>query len=741
MRNINNKLLGLLFASVVFLSASLLFIIQPIFAKYSLFWFGGSSSIWITCLVFYQGIFALGYIYSYCLTKYLSINKQIALHSIMLIFCLITQAPVVEYYEGLSSSNLMWIKVIWALLILIGVPFFILSSSSPLIQSWMGLEPSFKNIYKMYAVSNLGSLLSLILYPFFIEPYTSKIYQFETWVYSLRLYIFLFLLINIILFIKSKKGLLSLKNKAKDLVKIKDIFWWTLLSALSVSVLISTTTIISKQIIPLPLLWIAPLVVYLLTFILSFIREIKYNNLFLLFHIGLCWAHYYTNTQMSYSYKIASSLLLLFSSCMICHSELYYKRPNISKLTIYYVWIAIGGFLGSFITTIGSTYIFKSFEEYETSLLIVFVVALISKSSYSQIKHFKKTLSLLYLISSAVLIYKIIDIGYNNQLIKWISLCTLISYIIYEVQKSIKDKNIYLLTKNTFFVLLYSLAIILISNKFNKSSYKTIYKHRNFYGAANIYLRGKKENNTLKYVVSHGGIIHGSQYLKQKTLATTYYGLETGVGKLLNISHPQKIKVGLIGLGIGTLASYAKKNDQYTFYEIDDDIIKLVENRSDLFTYVVDARKRGAKVNIIKGDARVVLEKQKKISSQEYDIIVLDAYLSDSMPIHLLTYEAFLLYQYHLKDDGVIAVHISNKYIDLKPVLMHHIEKLQLNYNYFSNKKTKTTFHSKWFLLSKKNLSSKDYFLSGGTKVPDIKPVKYFNDEHNTLLNLIKFKF
>ena len=209
----NNRLVVLLFSSVIFLSSCLLFIIQPIFAKYILSWFGGTSSVWIVCLVFYQGVLALGYIYAYLITRYFSIRVQLIFHSILLSMCFFLQQDALIYVSREPVVDVIWLKVLNVLVFAIGLPFFVLSSSSPLLQSWMGLGSKFKNIYRMYAISNLGSLLALVLYPFFIEPYSSRTYQYKSWLNFFYLYVFLFLLVNIIVFGWVRKGAVFFREK------------------------------------------------------------------------------------------------------------------------------------------------------------------------------------------------------------------------------------------------------------------------------------------------------------------------------------------------------------------------------------------------------------------------------------------------------------------------------------------------------------------------------------------------
>jgi len=614
-----------IFAISIFLSAFLLFQIQPMIGKFILPWFGGTPAVWSTTMLFFQVLLTGGYAYAYWLIGRVKSNRKSVIHIALSVFALLVVAvlaftwispitpPATLKPADVSSPVLDIFKL---LVISVGLPYFILASNGPLMQAW------FSHIYpqgsyaRLYALSNLGSLLGLLAYPTLIEPNLSLKYQ--GWLWSSGFVLF-GLLIIFIAFQNQRAAPLSTPEPASVPSSGRPssalLSLWIALSATASLLLLSITNQISQEVAVIPFLWILPLSLYLLSFIFAFSGERGYNRklYLILFAFSVALILYVLiNLESVHVYvQILAYCLLMFSACMLCHGELYLLRPDAQHLTSFYLMVSIGGALGGIFTSLIAPFIFNGYWEFMVALAM--------------------TLALWLTVLRAG------RIGNHSA---WAR----------------------------FMLTVFLLATVLLSQVGNFTG--TLFSKRNFYGVIRVRELIPDGSTESAYAMSHGITVHGLQFIKPelRDAPTTYYIRDGGAGVAL-LNHPragQGLKVGLLGLGIGTLAVYGQPGDDYRLYEINSIVTDLAAGQGGYFSFVSNSK---ANIITVLGDARISLERELADGHpQNFDVLVLDTFSSDSIPVHLVTKEAFDLYLKHLAPDGIIAAHISNRHLDLRPV-------------------------------------------------------------------------
>lgn len=604
----------LLFAINIFLSAFLLFQIQPLIGKFILPWFGGTPAVWSTAMLFFQALLTGGYAYAYWLVKQ---NKQRWIHTALLVLTitlliilgLVWRSPITPSpdlrpaYVEFPVFNIFFI-----LLASVGLPYFVLASNSPLMQAWFSrLQPT-SSYARLYALSNVGSLLGLLAYPVLVEPYFPL--QSQGWGWSIGFVLFAIVSSLIVYQLGDKKiEATPVEKSARSSLSLKLL--WMILGGVASLFLLSITNQITQEVTVIPFLWVLPLAIYLLSFILAFSDSRWYNRnlyalLFGLASLATLWA--LTERQsLPITYQVSIYCLLLFFSCMICHGELYQLRPPADQLTTFYLMSSLGGAFGGVFVNFVAPALFNGYWEFYLGWLMTFLI----------------------------LIARLMP--------KWINA--------YHYQTRV-------------LTLSFVLGVVLIGLSLNQNqSENELMAGRNFYGVVRV---KALDENTLAMI--NGITIHGIQYKENPTEPTTYYSPDSGVGVLL-ANYPkdnQPAKVAVLGLGIGTLAAYGEAGDDYRLYEINQIAIDLAKGEGDYFSFLEDSQ---ANIEVIPGDARISLENEYNANgSLQFDVIALDTFSSDSVPVHLVTKQAFDLYLANLKPDGVIAANISNQYIDLQPV-------------------------------------------------------------------------
>lgn len=608
----------LFYAITIFLSAFLLFQVQPMIAKMILPWFGGTAAVWATCLLFFQTALLLGYTYSHGIVRRLKPRRQWMLHAVLLLACLALLPILPNPAWKPLTPDAPILHILGLLAATIGLPYFMLSTTGPLIQAWYVQSHPGAVPYRLFALSNLGSMAALLSYPPLVEPYLTLRQQAWTWSIGFAL----FALFCIFTGWKSYHGAVAAAEApVEDPPPVhpsrRRYLVWIALAAGPSMLLLSLTTHMSMDLAPIPFLWILPLSLYLLSFILCFDAEGWYRRLWFLGALPLALGVLAWLTQLGPSDRPALRLsialysLAFFIVCMVCHGELARLKPHPRFLTGFFLMVSIGGAAGGVFVALIAPSLFNASYELPISLAVCGILA-------------------------SFVLFLDPNWPFRRELLGWpaILVFTLAAALLGYLGREMRD-----LVKNSLVVT------------------------RNFYGELRVnQYNGFYDWDGYRSLV-HGAINHGEEYTHpaRRREVATYYCSDSGLGLVMNARNIADIqRVAVIGLGTGTVAGYSRAGDLYRFYEINPAVQKIA---NEDFWYLKTAE--GA-IDIVLGDARLSLERE---PVQNYDTIVVDAFSSDSIPVHLLTREAIALYFHHLKPDGVLAVHISNRFIDLSPVL------------------------------------------------------------------------
>lgn len=642
-----------LFPSVTFLSAFLMFQIELIIAKIFLPGFGGSYLVWGACLVFFQCALLAGYWFAQKAMHVLGIGRYRPFHLILLALPLFT-FPGRELGRVLARPDMPMVFDVFIQLVTgIGPVFFALSTSAVVFQSWLAAStlPQRRNPWVLYAVSNLGSFLALLTYPFLIEPFLSLSSQIFLW----RTGYYLFLFFALILFVRAKtEGMLSKPLKAESKVTGEEGLSWFLFSAAGVIAFISVTNIITYEITPAPLLWIVPLCIYLLSFVLNF-KHVPYCPVWIRdrFYLTAGWSIllYFLTIQRSLPVMVLflGHMVLLFSICMYCQHELSRRKPaQAAALPTYYLIISLGGFIGGMAVTWVIPMLTTSMLEYPLALLLVYI-ALSGKEMPDPVG--MKNIRMLVYITALLCLWPVSFPRYNffGML--------LICWAFYAIFSSLKDSR-----KTVFLVYM----VVMAASPFIEPLWthtRVVFQKRNYYGIYSVL-----ESRGIRSL-HNGTTLHGGQYRDpaKALIGVTYYHKDGPIGRLFGSDVLDFKRVAIVGLGVGGMAGYGREGQAIDYYELDPDVKTIAET---LFSYT---RKTPARVNVVIGDARVNLE---KAIDKEYDCIVIDAFSGDSIPMHLLTTEAIGVYRSRLAKNGIMLFHVSNRYLDLVPVLYSNAARL-----------------------------------------------------------------
>jgi hypothetical protein len=618
-----------LFASTIFLSAFLLFEVQPIAGKIVLPWFGGGSAIWITTLMFFQLALLGGYAYAHLVALRLGPRMQGLTHITLLLVALavvaVTRILPPDALRPEDASNPTF-RLLLVLAVSVGPPYFLLSTTGPLLQHWFAIRYPDRSPYPLYALSNTGSLLALLTYPVVVERVLGL--RAQALGFSLGYAAFAIACAAIAWHIVRREragaGMPehvggSVAEAPPERLGVGRVVLWAALPACASALLLAVSTQLTQDVAGLPLLWVLPLAVYLLTFIATFSSERMYEpNMYTVVLLFACAGGLYVLRPFDIVLQIALYLLVLFLACMSLHGETSRLRPGPRHLTAFYLMVSVGGALGGIAVAVGAPLLLAGYWEYHVALFATPLLVLISRF-YEE----RRTRSRFVLVSAGA-----------------IAAALLVSFGTY----------------------LYRNA--------NEIYVNTLALKRDFYGSVRVYSVQQPESGR-EHHMQHGRILHGLQFVDAplRYSRTGYYPETSAVGLALT-KHPAGLSgtqhVGVVGLGAGMIAAYAERGDTWAFYEISPLVTELAE---EYFTYLQDARERGVALTIDHGDGRTVLERQLEEAPKQFDVLVLDAFTSDAVPVHLLTREAVDMYWRHLKPDGILAVNISNAYVDLSPVV------------------------------------------------------------------------
>ena len=621
MTEIENKRLGWLLATLLaattLLSAFLLFQVQPVISKSILPWFGGSPAVWTTCMLFFQLFLFLGYCYAHLLSRQ-KFRLQVLIHLSLLAVgaCLLPIGPSSDWKpKGADDPTL---RIMLLLVTHVGLPYFLLSATGPLLQTWFSSVFK-KSPYRLYALSNIGSLSALLSYPFLVEPALSTTDQSIGWSWGFGAFVLICGLTSCFIFrFASARDNSSASPAESTRSAAEPPSWsirvlWIALPAFASITLLATTNHVCQDVAVIPFLWVLPLSLYLLTFILCFDADGWYRrgltSTAAMATIGVISIIASFGIYPSLTLEITIAFAAMFALCMLCHGELVRRKPAPAFLTSFYLMIAAGGALGGMLVAIVCPVVFDIFFEMNLVLLAGFLIAAMI-FVVDNVQRFH-TRGWWRVVASALIL-----VG----------------------------------------------AVATSRAQLGVLGGEQVTVKRNFYGVTKVIHQQGESPDESGLALVHGRIVHGFQYddPARKKLPTKYFVPESGVGVTLNRYPAQgPMRVGVIGLGVGTLAAYGREGDSYRFYEINPAVVEIANRH---FTFLRDSP---AKIDIVLGDARLTMEQEE---SQQFDVFIIDAFSGDAIPTHLLTVEAFKIYMRHLKPNGVLAANISNRHIDLRGV-------------------------------------------------------------------------
>ena len=664
-----------LFAATLFTSATLMFVVQPMFGKLLLPLLGGSPAVWNTCMVFYQSILFFGYLYAHLLTKRQKPRRQIQIHAGVILLSLLTlPLALPENIAPPTESNpTFWL--LWTLLLAIGLPFFVVSTTAPLLQKWfanVGHHTS-HDPYYLYAASNAGSLIALLSYPFLLEPNIGLANQKIYWSVG---YFLLSLMVSVCAATlwRSKQTEASHSDTPElpaDLGLATKLHWLALAFVPS-SLLLGLTNFISTDIASVPLLWIIPLTLYLLSFVIVFSKggQAIHPYMVILQPIVLLpfLAYSFINPAiLPYWLDLTLHLLAFFLAIMVCHGELAKRRPHTEHLTDFYLIMSFGGMLGGMFNTFVAPFVFNAVYEYP----IMIIAALLLRPGLTPApagdkKHWAlQALFPVLVIAAGITVYWLTD-DLPQYLDAMGAGLILLAGLTYAFRA--QPLTLALLTGTVIF---FTMGLhSLLSN--------TLFQDRTFFGVLAVresVLLDENGRPEKYHELFHGTTKHGAQRLAAphlEQIPLTYYSRPGPMGQLFKAFDAQDDtwNIGVVGLGAGALVCYAKPEQNWTLYEIDPLVVEIA-GTSKYFTYL---NRCGHHLKIRIGDARLSLKNE---PDQQFDLLAMDAFSSDSVPTHLLTQEAIRLYFSKLKPNGILAFHITNRHLALKKVLADHAKQLK----------------------------------------------------------------
>lgn len=664
----------------VFLSAFLLFLVQPIIAKLILPRFGGSVAVWATCLVFFQAALMLGYALAHQLVLR-GHYRALKFGHIALLLGSLALLPIVPaaHLPGVQQVGPA-AQILVLLVLTLGLPFTLLAMTSPLLQAWMADARDGANPYRLFAVSNLASLAALLAYPWLIEPWLHTATQATAWSAAYAAYVVLLCLISL-----RRRSALGMAEPAAGAGPAQAVRWavwlgWFALAALGSYALVALTNHLTQNIPSFPMMWVLPLVIYLLSFALCFDSDRWYApRLFraatLVAVLALCAVLVREREIKNIGWHIAIFLAGLFILCMYCHGELARSRPPAARLTHFYLAVSAGGVFGGAVVALGAPAVLSGYFEVEIGLvLLALAVSWRCRGSGWR-----------WLTASAVVV-----------------VCALATTA-WRVDDVTSD------------------AITLT---------------RNFYGVVRVHDLQATDPEEIERELVHGRIMHGQQFLapQRRREPTSYYTATSGVGRLLGALDGRRLEVGAIGLGAGTIATYGKPGDHYRFFEIDEAIVRAAHK---YFSFLADSP---ATVDVRVGDGRLLLQAE---APGRFDVLVVDAFSGDAIPVHLLTREAVKLYRERLAPGGVIALHVSNSHLDLRAVVGRIAQELGLQWAYVVDAEgegNRAKSESHWILLARdRSVLDLPAILEATLPLPDLGHARAWTDDYSNILQVMSF--
>ena len=670
----------MIYAATIFLSSFLLFLVQPLIARLILPWFGGSAAVWTTCMLFFQALLLAGYAYAHLLEKKLTQGKLQPLVHTVLLAAAVAMLPIApaEAWKPAGDDEPIS-RILLLLAASVGLPYFLVASTSPLLQAWFARARPGENPYRLFAISNLASLIALVGYPFVVEPFLGGGEQVRLWSWGFAAFAVLCAFVAWL----TPRGhrVVEAQGEAAS-VATPQVLLWLALSATGSVLLLAVTNHLTQNVASIPLLWLAPLTIYLLTFILAFEGRNWYRPRFLWPFVlvwlgGMAWLLVDADFHYDLPMQLGMFLPGLFLGCLFCHGELYRLRPAPQQLTMFYLIVSAGGALGGLLVAVVAPLAFDAYYELGIGMTVLALLAALRFAPLGRLPG---------LASLAVLMGVAACAAYDG-----------FSYY--------RDVRV---------------------------------SERGFYGVLRVKEYGSPGEPSHMRRLVHGTIMHGEQYLhaERRRFITTYYQESSGIGLAIKSKEERgPIRVGVIGLGTGTIAAYGRQGDLYRFYDIDPRVVSLAKQE---FTFLADS---AAQVEVALGDARLSLERE---APQNFDVLAVDAFSSDAIPVHLITKEALGIYLKHVKSDGIVAFHVSNRFLHLIPVVAR-LAKEQGAHAVLVNddpddEDESLRSRSDWVLVSRDRAALEQPALveGGATEAEDRPEWRTWTDDYSNLIQILK---
>jgi hypothetical protein len=678
----------LLFASTILLSAFLLFLVQPIIAKQILPWFGGTSAVWTTCLVFFQVLLLAGYTYSHLTTRHLSPTRQAQLHIALLLASLafLPIIPSVALKPAGEADAALAIIVLLAATI--GLPYFLLSTTGPLVQKWVAHRFPEKTVYRLFALSNFGSLIGLLAFPFAIEPFSTSHTQSLVWSGAYAVFVLACAASawkagrqpGAPHVIATEAAAAAPASAAVERPRLTDVLLWLAFSVLGSVMLLASTSHITQNIASVPFLWVLPLSLYLLTFVIAFegrggrgwYEQNWWLFITLMLIVGMAAGLSAARGVLDVGIAVPLYTVGMFMAVLFCNGELAHRKPAPRYLTHFYLTISLGGALGGMFVGLVAPRIFPAYLELPLALVLLAALAIVA--------------------------------AWRNRWLVGPSIVASLATLWYAGE--------YL--------------------QFMRSD--VVFMERNFYGTLRVREQGSGDLQVRRLL--HGVILHGEQFTihPDRLEPGTYYARTSGVGRAIAARQAAgPARIGVVGLGVGTLAAYGRAGDTVRFYELDPDVLKLARSH---FAYLSATP---ATLEFAIGDARLSLERELAGGTpQKFDVLAIDAFSSDSIPVHLITREAIRLYMQHLAPDGVLAIHISNRFLDLKPVLANIAQAEGLQARLVSDHPPEPGSMTDWVLIAATARPFEAEALATAEPLVPVAGFSLWTDQFNNLIDVLK---
>lgn len=762
----------LLYGITILVSAFLLFQVQPVMAKIILPWFGGSAAVWTTCLLFFQLALLLGYLYSHALVRYLKPRAQAMVHGALLL----ASAAALPIYPSAAwkpaAPNDPILRILGLLAATVGLPYFVLATTGPLLQAWYARRRQGAMPYRLYALSNAGSMVALLSYPVLFEPVFATREQAVIW--SIAYGGFLLLCG----FMAFRSGSAPMVEREAGTGYAKRPGWklyamWLLLPACASVLLLAITSHLSQNVAAIPLLWVLPLSVYLFSFILCFeragwYRRNPYIELLAVVLAAMAYAMFGEDAGiMPIQIGIPLFLISLFTCCMLLHGELARLKPDPRYLTHFYLTVSAGGATGGLFVGLVAPLLFNANYELPIALVATAVLAVTALRAHRDApwqRHLLPTPRYLFAVVAfsaagyAAYPWQHWIAGPARIVIGWFGFAPSDGFDRWVLEREMLIGAVVALVVlrgdlkfrwtrrgKRWAAFLTELGALLLAGYVG---YETRYVTsgtrlmvRNFYGVLRVHDAVPPTDWGATRSLTVGTINHGEQFLNpaRRGSPTTYFGPNSGVG--LAIRARQKtgpIRVGIIGLGTGTIAAYGRTGDYYRYYEINPLVERLSvpepATASPQFTFLADCK---ARHDVIMGDGRLSLERE---APQNFDVLVVDAFSSESVPVHLLTREAMELYFRQLKPDGILAVNISNRFVDLELLVDGECRALGKTDRLVETDgdESQELFAATWMLITSPANGFDKLILDGSEEIKIGPKIRLWTDDYSNLFQILK---